>query len=336
VIYDFNKNKYHVPGSEKKYKSGSSLSNNRSKSSTSKKFLTGNLPDVPLGEFEDSRSTKLPQQIETPTEIAAAVVALAAIPIGEIIILFSLVGLALTVTWKDEKTGKEYTIGSYTLEQIVNAGNFVAQVSVDIYNAVGDKIAKAGMTLEKFTKIVDENLGKIPGFPGTSDQVIIPNDTGHTENETREIPQGTPGFDTTSGQTTQEHLDTGHTQRHDDLEDPVMRSESENEQEQLPPIVDVNPARLVSRQVPSEMSNSKVQRLRKKIRKNGFDRSQPIPVADVDGELIIIDGHHRAQAAARERLTSVPVRIYKVSPEKELEYKIQAAEAAEYRRYDQY
>ena len=82
------------------------------------------------------------------------------------------------------------------------------------------------------------------------------------------------------------------------------------------------------------MSKNKVNKIRKKIKRNGFDGNQPIEVVEVDGKLIIKDGHHRAEAAVRERLTKVPVRIYKVSSEEEIQYLIDAAEAEEYRRYD--
>ena len=110
--------------------------------------------------------------------------------------------------------------------------------------------------------------------------------------------------------------------------------ESQNEREQLPPIVDINPARLISRQTPAEMSKNRINKLRKKIRKDGFDRNQPIETVKVDGKLIIKDGHHRAEAAAREKLTTVPVRIYQVTSEEETQYLINAAEAEEYRKYD--
>ena len=113
-----------------------------------------------------------------------------------------------------------------------------------------------------------------------------------------------------------------------------MDSESQNEKEQLAPIVDVHPARLISRQTPAQMSNNRVNKLRKKIRKDGFDRQRPIELVEVDEKLIIKDGHHRAEAAIRERLTTVPVRIYKILPEEEIQYLIDAAEAKEYRKYD--
>ncbi|MEY2832172.1 MAG: hypothetical protein RLZZ574_1430 [Cyanobacteriota bacterium] len=55
---------------------------------------------------------------------------------------------------------------------------------------------------------------------------------------------------------------------------------------------------------------------------------------DVNGKLIIRDGHHRTEAATREKLPSVPVRIYKVTPEIENQYRVDALEAEESRRYE--
>lgn len=111
-----------------------------------------------------------------------------------------------------------------------------------------------------------------------------------------------------------------------------MEFEYQSEKEQLPVIVDINPARLISRQTPAEMSKNKVNKLRRKISKNGFDRTQPIEVVEVDRKYIIKDGHHRAEAAIREKLRSVPVRIFQVTFEEQIQYSIDAAEAEEYRR----
>ncbi|MEL6581072.1 MAG: hypothetical protein AAFQ14_15095, partial [Cyanobacteria bacterium J06621_12] len=74
-----------------------------------------------------------------------------------------------------------------------------------------------------------------------------------------------------------------------------------SEAEELPPIVDCKPKELISRQTEAEMRSSMVDRLRRKFRKNGFDRSQPIEAVDVGGSLIIKDGHHRVEAAVREK-----------------------------------
>lgn len=107
-----------------------------------------------------------------------------------------------------------------------------------------------------------------------------------------------------------------------------------NESGECPPIVDRDPKQLISRQTKTEMTPNNVERLRKKIRKHGFDLNQPIEVVDVKGKLIIRDGHHRTEAAIREKLSSVPVRIYKVTLEIEEQYVVAASEAEESRRYE--
>lgn len=50
------------------------------------------------------------------------------------------------------------------------------------------------------------------------------------------------------------------------------------------------------------------------MRSEGFDENHPIDVAEVDGKLIIIDGHHRSQATVRSRVEKVPVVIHDVDP----------------------
>ena len=95
----------------------------------------------------------------------------------------------------------------------------------------------------------------------------------------------------------------------------------------------VNPNILISRQTPSEISNSKVKRLRKKIREQGFDESKPIEVANIDGRLIILDGHHRVIAARQQRLLSIPIKVNQVSAEEELQLLLEASEAALYNQY---
>ncbi|PNG32119.1 type IV secretion protein Rhs [Pseudomonas protegens] len=76
----------------------------------------------------------------------------------------------------------------------------------------------------------------------------------------------------------------------------------------------VDPRNLNSRQTREEMSRNKVDKLSKKMRSEGFDENHPIDVAEVDGKLIIIDGHHRSQAAVRSRVEKVPVVIHDVDP----------------------
>lgn len=59
----------------------------------------------------------------------------------------------------------------------------------------------------------------------------------------------------------------------------------------------INPSILLSRQTPAEMSSSKnIKRIKKNIKNNGFDENKLIKVAEVDGKLIILDGHHRVKA----------------------------------------
>ena len=95
----------------------------------------------------------------------------------------------------------------------------------------------------------------------------------------------------------------------------------------------VNPNALISRQTPSEMSGSKIKRLKKKIHEQGFDPEQPIEVADIDGKLIILDGHHRASAARQLRLQLAPIKRIEVTPDQEQKLLLEAAEADKYRRY---
>lgn len=94
----------------------------------------------------------------------------------------------------------------------------------------------------------------------------------------------------------------------------------------------VNPKILISRQTPSEMSGSKVKRLRKKIREKGFDSGKPINVANVDGKLIILDGHHRVAAARQLRLKTVPIMRREVSPNQAAQLLQEAVEAQIYRQ----
>jgi hypothetical protein len=101
-----------------------------------------------------------------------------------------------------------------------------------------------------------------------------------------------------------------------------------------PPIENLDPSSLRSRQTPAEMSKNRVNKLRKQIRKNGFDPNEPVEVYDVDGKYIIKDGHHRTEAAIREGVREIPVRKYSVSSEQEKnQYLMEAAEAAGFRGY---
>lgn len=83
-----------------------------------------------------------------------------------------------------------------------------------------------------------------------------------------------------------------------------------------PKIIYVNPKNLKSRQDSSEMTNSRVEKFKKDMKKNGYDESQgPIDVVEYNGKYIIEDGHHRALAAAKAGLDEVPVRVLDVPPD---------------------
>lgn len=89
-----------------------------------------------------------------------------------------------------------------------------------------------------------------------------------------------------------------------------------------------DPSTLLPRQGRSEMSGSQVRRLRSDMHQNGFDPEQPIDVANVDGRRIILDGHHRAEAARQAGLGEVPIRTHSVSNEQADQLMREAAQAA--------
>lgn len=79
--------------------------------------------------------------------------------------------------------------------------------------------------------------------------------------------------------------------------------------------IDPNILISISRQNKNEMSGSQVKRLVKDMKANGFDVNEPIDAAIVNGKVIIIDGHHRAEAAAKAGIKGIPVRIHNVTKE---------------------
>ncbi|WES88276.1 ParB/RepB/Spo0J family partition protein [Dickeya fangzhongdai] len=89
----------------------------------------------------------------------------------------------------------------------------------------------------------------------------------------------------------------------------------------------VDPSILISRQNKNEMSGSQVKRLVKDMKENGFDANEPVDVAIVNGKAIIIDGHHRAEAAAKAGIKDIPVRIHEVTKEQGDQLLREAAEA---------
>ncbi len=95
----------------------------------------------------------------------------------------------------------------------------------------------------------------------------------------------------------------------------------------------VNPHNLISRQIPIEMSGSKIKRLRKKMNEIGFNPEYPIEIAEVDSKLIIIDGHHRVIAAKQAKINLVPIILKQVSSSQAEQLLIQVAEAFIYQKY---
>lgn len=90
----------------------------------------------------------------------------------------------------------------------------------------------------------------------------------------------------------------------------------------------VNPSTLVSRQPLREMTGNKIKTLMKKMKEHQFNPEKPIEVADVQGRLIILDGHHRTVAARRLRLAKVPIRKKQVSLLQEQQLLQEVAEAS--------
>ncbi|MDX7987858.1 hypothetical protein FE392_11030 [Xenorhabdus sp. 12] len=75
------------------------------------------------------------------------------------------------------------------------------------------------------------------------------------------------------------------------------------------------------------MSGSQIKRYVKDMKKNGYDIEYPVEVANVNGKMIIIDGHHRAESAVKAGLNKIPVRVINVTDEQGDNLLIQAAEA---------
>ncbi|MFQ1009925.1 ParB/RepB/Spo0J family partition protein, partial [Gilliamella sp. CG25] len=92
-------------------------------------------------------------------------------------------------------------------------------------------------------------------------------------------------------------------------------------------IKEVDPKYLISRQNSNEISGSDIKRLVKDMKTNGFDISQPIDIATINGKMIIIDGHHRAVAAIKAGIKKVPVRVNHLTEAQADQLLIEAAEA---------
>ncbi len=95
----------------------------------------------------------------------------------------------------------------------------------------------------------------------------------------------------------------------------------------------VDPRNLISRQTPIEMSGNKIKRLQKTMKQIGFNPEYPIEVAEVDGKLIIIDGHHRVIAAKKAKIPLIPIILHQVSSEQAEQLLIEASSAYLYQQY---
>lgn len=93
-----------------------------------------------------------------------------------------------------------------------------------------------------------------------------------------------------------------------------------------------SPRSLISRQGSDEMTGSQIKRMVKDMKLNGYAGYDPIDVANVNGKLIIIDGHHRAEAAAKAGIRDVPIVVHEVTRQ-EGEALLQEAAEARVRRY---
>lgn len=95
----------------------------------------------------------------------------------------------------------------------------------------------------------------------------------------------------------------------------------------------VNPHNLISRQTPIEMSGNKIKRLQKAMKQTGFNPEYPIEVAEVDGQLIIIDGHHRVMAAKKAKIALIPIILHQVSSAQAEQLLIEVSDADLYQQY---
>lgn len=92
---------------------------------------------------------------------------------------------------------------------------------------------------------------------------------------------------------------------------------------------------LVGRQTRAEMSRSKVDKIAKSMKKDGYDSSKggPIKAVNVNGATIIEDGHHRAEAAVKAGIKEVPVTVREPANAAEAERLVQEAAEAKVDRY---
>jgi RHS repeat-associated protein len=77
----------------------------------------------------------------------------------------------------------------------------------------------------------------------------------------------------------------------------------------------IDPRNLVPSQPRGEMTGSRTKRYEKSMKESGFNSDFPITITEVNGRKIILDGHHRVEAARRAGITEVPYKEITLSPE---------------------
>ena len=100
-----------------------------------------------------------------------------------------------------------------------------------------------------------------------------------------------------------------------------------------PNFAKINPRLLQGTQARAEMIGSRVKKIAKSIRNDGFDQSQPIDVFNDNGTFLIVDGNHRTSAAVRAGLDEVPIREVDVTPDQLDSLRQGAAEVLFERRF---
>jgi hypothetical protein len=73
---------------------------------------------------------------------------------------------------------------------------------------------------------------------------------------------------------------------------------------------------LLGIQAKSEMTGSRISRIAKDMKVNGFRSDEPIQAVKIDNKNYILDGLHRVEAAKRAGIAEVPTMFNEVSPER--------------------
>lgn len=96
-------------------------------------------------------------------------------------------------------------------------------------------------------------------------------------------------------------------------------------------VKDVDPKILLSRQNSTEMSRSDVKDLMNEMKKEGYQydpkKEGPVSVGVYNGKYIIIDGHHRVEAAKKPRFDKINIELIHLDKKAGDELLRQVAEA---------